>query len=410
MPGNCRLVMSCRTERLERLEPPPTAATFVVEGFTLHETAAYLRSQDPDVSQADIAEFHRVTSGHPRAQAAALDSCKSVLEALRKLGGVDTTPEDIIYKAIHDAIANARDAHSEAPQDVDRLCEALAALRPMVPTRVLAAVADVPEPLVHSFVSDLGRPLLIDSGAVQFRDEPTETWFRDNCRPVEAGLTAFLDRVAQLAVGDPYLATSLPDLLLEAGRIDTLISLALDQTHQAVARPPSHSQSDLERYEIAQHTVQLALKGALRGRHELAAARLALNAGKLAAGHSRRLNLIRDNPDLASEFLDASLQEHLIATRALAGNWPGANIVIEAAMLSTAQGQRELARHRLRGAVDWTTAWVHRPRSDHDEHNVQVRDIAELAWGTLNTDGRLGRREVKIVTHGLGVAPFRIVK
>lgn len=387
MPTNCRLVLFSRTERLDLLDPPPTAARFKLIGFSKEETAQYLATQFPSALDADVAEFHRVTGGHPRAQAAALDSKTSVEHALRDLGGTSKTPEAIIYKAIHDAIGHAKDAYPQAPQDVDRLCGALAALRPMIPTHVLAVVAGVPEPLVHSFVSDLGRPLLIDSGAVQFRDEPTETWFHENWRPFGANLDEFLDRVARIAESEPYLATSLPDLLLEAGRVDALIGRALDLAQHAVGRQLSQSQSDLERYEIAQHTVQLALKGALRAGNELAGARLALNAGKLAAGHGRRLQLIRDNPDLASEFLDASLQEHLVATRALVGDWPGANLVSESAMLATAPGQRELARHHLRSAVDSTIAWVHRPSTDDPEPEVSIRDIADLAWGALNTDG-----------------------
>lgn len=387
MPTNCRLVLFSRTERLYLLDAPPTAGTFELTGFSKEETATFLKTQFPSATSADVAEFHRVTGGHPRAQAAALDSKSSVQDALRDLGGMSQTPQDIIYKAIHDAINHARDAYPQAPQDVDRLCEALAALRPMIPTDVLAAVAGVPEPLVHSFVSDLGRPLLIDSGAVQFRDEPTETWFHENCRPTGARLDEFLGRISRLAQDDPYLATSLPELLLEAGRVDTLIQRGLDIAQHAMGQQLSQSQSDLEKYEVAQHTVQVALKGALRTGNELAAARLALNAGKLAAGHGRRLKLIRDNPDLASEFLDASLQEHLVATRALARDWPGANIVSESAMLATAPGQRELARHHLRSAVDWTIAWVRRPRTDDDDAEVSVRDIADLAWAALNTDG-----------------------
>jgi hypothetical protein len=386
VPTNCRLVLFCRTERMDLLSPPPTAAPFELKGFSREDTARFLHTRYSSVANADVAEFHRVTHGHPRAQAAALESKTSVQHALDDLGGIDSTPEAIIYKSIHDAIDNARDAHDGAAREVDLLCEALAALRPMVPADVLAAVAGVPEPLVHSFVSDLGRPLLIDSGAVQFRDEPTETWFHENCRPTGARLHEFLERVSGLADRDPYLATSLPDLLLEAGRIDDLVQRALDLAYHAVGKQFSHRESDLEKYEIAQHTVQVALKGALRGRHELAAARLALNAGKLAAGHGRRLKLIRDNPDLASEFLDASLQEHLIATRALSGDWPGANIISESAMLATASGQQDLARHRLRSAVDWTVAWVNRPRTAEDNAaTVETRDIADLAWAALNT-------------------------
>lgn len=388
LPENCRLVVLCRTERLNLLERPPNALTIKLEGFDDQESMQHLATRFPDVSSEDAAEFHRVSGGNPRAQADAMESKASVHEVLQYFGGSVQSSEQINDQSIRAAIENAKDAHRDAPRDVDRMCECLAALRPMIPIRVLATVAGVPESLVHSFVSDLRRPLVIDGGAVQFRDEPTETWFQQHYKPTGTALTDFLGRVTQLSGEDPYIATSLPDLLLEAGRIDDLVRLALSEaTPEGLLAASSPSREDLERYEIAQHTVQLALKGALRARMNPAAGRLALKAGNLAAGHGRRIELIRQNPDLAAEFLEPSLLEHLIATRVLAGEWPGSDLVIEASLLSKSSGQQALARNRLRSAVEWTKAWVDRSVLADEESHVRISDIAELAWAYLNTDG-----------------------
>ncbi|MEB3023997.1 hypothetical protein [[Mycobacterium] crassicus] len=388
LPGNCRLVILCRTERLGLLEPPPNALKIELKGFDESESMQHLATRFPDVSSEDGAEFHRVSGGNPRGQADAMESKTSAHEVLQYFGGREQSSEQIIDQSIRTAIENAKDAHRDAPRDVDRMCECMAALRPMIPIRVLASVAGVPESLVHSFVTDLRRPLVIDGGAVQFRDEPTETWFQKHYKPTGAALTDFLGRVMRLAGQDPYIATSLPDLLLDAGRIDDLVQLALSETKpEGLFAVSSPREEDLERYEIAQHTVQLALKGALRARMNAPAGRLALKAGNLAAGHGRRLELIRQNPDLAAEFLEPSLLEHLIATRALAGNWPGSDLVIEASLLSKASGQQALARNRLRSAVEWTKAWVDRSVLADEESHVRISDIAELAWAYINTDG-----------------------
>ncbi|EIU14719.1 hypothetical protein MA5S0422_1968 [Mycobacteroides abscessus 5S-0422] len=388
LPENCRLVVLCRTERLGLLEPPANALTIELEGFNELESMQHLATHFPEVSLEDGAEFHRVSGGNPRAQADAMESKTSVHEVLQYFGGTRQSSEQIIDQSIRAAIESAKDAHRDAPRDVDRMCECLAALRPMIPIRVLATVAGVPESLVHSFVTDLRRPLLIDGNAVQFRDEPTETWFQQHYKPTGAALTDFLGRVTQLAGQDPYIATSLPDLLLDAGRIEDLVQLALSQAKpEGLFAASSPREEDLERYEIAQHTVQLALKGALRARMNPAVGRLALKAGNLAAGRGRRLELVRQNPDLAAEFLEPSLLEHLIATRALAGEWPGSDLVIEASLLSKASGQQALARNRLRSAVEWTKAWVDRSVLADEESHVRISDIAELAWAYINTDG-----------------------
>jgi hypothetical protein len=256
----------------------------------------------------------------------------------------------------------------------------------MIPIDVLASVAEVSTHVVASFVSDLARPLLIDQGAVQFRDEPTETWFHTKFRLSDERIDGFLERVTALAPSNAYLATSLPDLLLQAGRVRELTELALNRTREAGRIANPYQTEDLERYEISLRTVHLALKGCLRHGMNLDAARLALRAGNLSAGHTRRLELICKNPDLASLFLDPTLLEHLVATRSLTRDWPGSNLVVEAAVLSTADGQRDLARNRVRIATDWATAWVRQRKPSSTEGSVEVEDIADLAWGILNTD------------------------
>src|SRR6476660_5992885 len=92
----------------------------------------------------------------------------------------------------------------------------------------------------------------------------TKVWDPNYVTVITSAATKFLERVADLADEHPYLATSLPDLLLEAGRFDALTALALEQGDSPGASQLLNDAADLERYEIRQHTVQLALKGALR--------------------------------------------------------------------------------------------------------------------------------------------------
>ena len=198
---------------------------------------------------------------------------------------------------------------------------------------------------VDSFAADLGHGLLADGGTVQFLDEPTETWFRTNFRPEGDKLARFIERLLPLAETSPYVAASLPQLLWEAERVDLLVDLALND--RSLPR-----EGDLEQRGIAQQRAQYALKATLRAARDFEAARLALKAGSLAAGHSRRRDLLRRNTDLAGQFLNARTLEDLVATRALAEDWPGSNLHYEGAVLSAAAGQHGIARSRLRSAAD----------------------------------------------------------
>ncbi|MEU2913534.1 hypothetical protein ACWCQ0_41370 [Streptomyces massasporeus] len=162
-------------------------------------------------------------------------------------------------------VDHCKDANHHLSAEMDRLCEALAALR-RIPIGVLTELCGVPSALVRSFAADLGRPLLADGDTLQFRDEPTETWFRTRYRPTGNSLINFIDRLTPLAAEEPYVAASLPQLLWEAGQVDTLVELAMTDG----ALPES---DDLEQREIAQQRAQFALKATLRVGQEGEAAR-----------------------------------------------------------------------------------------------------------------------------------------
>ncbi|MFI2780045.1 hypothetical protein [Streptomyces sp. ALB3] len=381
LPDNVRLVMLCRTERVGLLEPPPGVHRIELAGFGVTESRKHLESVFGAVTEAQAAEFHRRTGGNPRIQALVLSTASDLASCLASLGEARQPDVSLFDELLQSVVDHCKDANHHLSAEIDRLCEAMAALRPRIPVGVLTELCGVPAALIHSFAADLGRPLLVDGDTLQFRDEPTETWFRTRYRPTGQSLIDFIDRLTPLAAGEPYVAASLPQLLWEAGRVDTLVELAMTDG----ALPEG---DDLEQREIAQQRAQFALKATLRVGKEWEAARLAVKAGSLAAGHSRRLHLLRCNTDLAGAFLDASTVEDIVANRSLAADWPGSNLHFEGALLSFAAGQTDFARSRLRSAAEWLKAWVREPDDDDPHrHRVTATDIAEVAFGLLNTDG-----------------------
>jgi hypothetical protein len=380
LPDNVRLVMLCRTERIDLLEPPPSVHRIELEGFGVAESRQHLQSVFGPVTEAQAAEFHRRTGGNPRLQFLVLSTASDLESCLVSLGEGRRHPEGSLFDELLQGMVDQCKDANHLSTEIDRLCEAMAALRPRIPVKVLTELCRVPAALVHSFAADLGGPLLVDGDTLQFRDEPTETWFRTNCRPTGDSLIDFINRLTPLAVNEPYVAASLPQLLWEAGQVDTLVELAM--TDRALPEG-----NDLEQREIAQQRAQFALKATLRVGKEWEATRLAVKAGSLAAGHSRRLHLLRCNTDLAGQFLDAITIEDVVANRSLADDWPGSNLHCEGALLSFAAGQTDFARSRLRSASEWLRAWVQQPDDDANRHSVTAADIAEVAFGFLNTDG-----------------------
>lgn len=386
VPSNTRIVMLCRTERIELLEPPSHVRRIELGGFTTDDSRELLRSAFGHVAENKVSEFHRMTGGNPRVQAFALESADTIEACLATLGRaipIDGRQLDV-GELLRSRVARCKDLSPAAPAEIDSICEAISALRPRIPIQVLSALCNVPEALVRSFVADLSRPLLVDGDCVQFRDEPTETWFRTTYRPTGDKLDAFIARLTPLASSQPYAAASLPELLWEADQLDVLVQLAMTDA----ALPEGN---DLEQREIAQQRSQYALKAALRAGRDVEAARVALKAGVLAAGRSRTLTMFRSNPDLAGRFLDAQVVEDLVSTRGLAAEWPGSHLQYEGSLLSVAAGQADLAASRLRTARDMQFALARatpdtRNSQPPRKHPVTTEGIAEVAFGLLHND------------------------
>jgi hypothetical protein len=381
LPVNVRVAEFCRTERVLTLEPPPGVVKVELAGFGLQQTRQHLESRFGPVQAGDAQEFHRRTGGNPRVQAQVMRETETLKECLTRLSQVSgndvTTVDDLLARLVDEVV------YHSAPGDaagIEAMCQALASLRPRIPVDVLVALCAISSSLVRSFAADLRGSLVVDGDTLQFRDEPTETWFRLRFRPQGDALRAMIRRLRPLAAGSAYVATSLPYLLWESGDFEELVGLALTDDALPAA-------NDLERQQIAHQRVQFALKAALRQRAWLAAARLALRAGAHSSGHSRRLRLLRRHSDLAGVFLDDQTIEDLVATRDLLGDWPNSNLVHEGALLSFASSQQDYARSRLRSAIDWTVAWVSAPRGKREKHHVDADDIADIAFGMLNVDG-----------------------
>ncbi|WP_425928703.1 hypothetical protein [Pseudomonas sp. NyZ201] len=383
-PDNVRLVLTARPHRVDKLQPPPGVVSFVLNGFTEKETGDLLRTRFPDVQEMDIREFHRLTSHNPRVQRAALDLHPSApLEAvLRRLGPSPRTVDDTIGDLLERAVTQVRHgaAEVERPQ-IDRICAALATLRPFVPIRIIALTAGVDEGLVRSFIHDLGRPLLLRDDSVQFRDEPTETWFQERFRPERGELEAFVGRLKPLARESRYAASALPALMLSTDCFDELVRLALDDD----ALPEN---DEIARRDVELQRLEFATLAALRARRYSDAAKLALKSGGRVAADTRQQTLLSGNVDIAARFLDGSqLLEQVSRRQIFGGNWTGSEHAYEAALLSGRKGLEGEARAQLRLAYDWLDHWLRNRHMEDLQTSVEDMDILELQWAELNVHG-----------------------
>lgn len=401
-PEGARYVFLCRTERIDLLNPPPETLRLELHSFALDETKALLHRHFPAANDHDAAEFHRLTSHNPRVQALMFSRGMSLEETLRALGPDPTTVDAAIGEQLRLSIEKLRDAaQSTSSAQIELICTGLAILRPLVPISVLAAMSGVSASAIRSFATDLGRPLLVLGDTIQFRDEPVETWFRQQYRPANAQLSAFIQKLHPLANTNAYVASSLPSLMLEAGQLKELVQLAL------TAEKLPHD-SPIEKRDVETQRVQFALKASLRASGWIDAAKLAMKAGEEAAGTERQQKLFQTNTDLVAALLDADAVQDIAARKGFGGKWPGARHAYEAGLLSHKSELGADARSRLRVAEEWLRSWARLPSEKREREPITNTDIAEMVMADHNLRGpkgaiaNLSRWTPKTISFGAG--------
>lgn len=381
IPEGVRLVFLCRSHRQDYLDPPINTIRIELHPFSRDETTVLLREIFPEANGHDVDEFHRLSSQNPRVQALALSRKLTLQDTLRLLGPNPTSVEDTISALLDSAIANLKDASGKIErQRVEKICAGLAALRPLIPIRILSAMSGVEHEAIKSFAFDIGRPLLVAGETIQFLDEPTETWFREKFKPSEKRTAEFIASLKPLANESAYVASALPQLMLEAGQFSELVELALSSSALPAGSP-------LEKRDVELQRLQFALKASLRSKHYLEATKLALKAGGETAGDDRQRKILQENTDLASDFLESELIQEIVSRRTFGSGWVGSHHAYEAALLS---GRKEFvgdARSRLRMAYEWLENWSCLSPEERKNEHISDDDIVELTLAQLNIHG-----------------------
>jgi hypothetical protein len=372
MPDRCQLVMLCRTERIDLLDPPSSVRQVELDPFTRNETLAHLRETFPDVSEEAAYEFHRLTGRNPRVQVNALDSAGSdIQEVLEELGPSPTTVEDQIESQLESAINELKDERPEGFRgQVDAVCTGLANLPPLIPIDVLAEAAEVEPEIVKSFVADIGRPLWLSDDSVQFRDEPTESWFRERFAASTTQIEQYVTRLEPLATEFSYVAEALPSLLLQSEQYDRLITLALSDDLLPDNNP-------IDARNIRVYRLQFAFKAALRQERYTDASKLAFRAGEEMAGDSRQYNLLSENVDLIAPLQSSQRVQELAYRGELAGTWEGSENVYSASLLSSVPDFHGEAQGYLRAAHRWLNLYFREREKRSSENGLLNENLLE---------------------------------
>jgi hypothetical protein len=387
MPEGCKLVLLCRTERIQLLQPPSSVLSFELTPFTELETTENLRKWYPDATDHNGIEFHRLTGANPRVQANALDAqYRTVDELLRSLGPLGSTVEQQIELQLETAVSKIRDLlPQEFKNSINSICLGLASLPPHIPVNILAKAADVEENAIRSFISDIGRSLLLSDTSVQFRDEPTETWFRNKYLADIKNYERYIDLLEPIASQSSYVAEVLPQLYLQAGQYDKLINIALSDDYLPENNP-------IDARNIRVQRLQFAFKAALKDNKMKDAVKLAMRAGEEMAGNQRQLDLLQNNIDLIPMMQGKEKVEEIAFKELLGSNWDGSENIYSASLLSGIGEYKGEATGYLRSSMNWLNLYFEEQRRNtkrrrSNDDGITEKDILELAYAHLNIFG-----------------------
>jgi hypothetical protein len=394
LPQGCCLTMLCRTERMiPYLRPSPKVRSVRLREFSPQESSAHLRTKFPDATDNDVREFHRLSNGNPRVQAQEMTMPGSTLSSvLSNLGPRVTTVDDQIAARLDKATAALKATHGPAfASKMDAICHGLANLPPLIPIQVLARAADVTPEEIRSMAYDLGRSLYVADNSMQFRDEPTETWFLQRFSADQTRIANFAARLKPLAGEFTYVAQALPGLLYRADDYQQVIDLALSDAHL----PTNNS---LDERAVRIDRLQFAFKAALNHQKLADAMRIAFRAGEEMAGDRRQLEMFAENLDLVAALQAPHRVQELALRHKLGRFWPGCENLYTASLLCSVPDFKGEGRGYLRSAIRRLHAILADERKDKRRRSpsrgrVQNEHLIELIWSRLAIDGPRGMVE-----------------
>jgi hypothetical protein len=389
MPPGCKLIMMCRSERKHLLRPNDNILLLELRPFSEVESFNNLQRYFPTATINDGVEFYRLTAGNPRVQANALvASHETVTELLSSFGPNPMTVEMQIEQQLRAAVLKIKEHQTPNFQDtINAICVGLASLPPHIPISILANAAGVSIDTINSFVADLGRPLWISDSSIQFRDEPTETWFRKTYLADKKNYLDYIVKLEPLAANSTYVAEVLPQLYLQAGEYGKLIEIALSDDFLPTSNP-------IDTRNVRIFRLRFAFIAALKSRKLKDAVQLGMRAGEEVAGSNRQFYLFKNNIDLLVVLQGKEKVQEIAFKTKLRSDWDGSENIYTASLLSAIPDYRGEARGYLRAAENWLWVYFKRKKKEQDDYSHEEKltqqDILELAYAHLNINGVSG--------------------
>ncbi len=353
IPG-VRLVVSCRTHRIQISVNEVPCQKLELEPFSLSETGIYLRDRLSKLTQTEIQVAQSRSGGNPRILEHLVSSDRGVLDQSEINNTI--VLDDLLNRRIQEALSGAF-ARGNKQSQTNAFLAGLSVLPPPVPLKEYADAHGMDISAVESFAADLAPLLERTRHGLMFRDEPTETLIRDKFGSDINALRRVAKNLLNQQDRSVYAARALPGLLLRLDDGKQLFELAFNESF------PEAITSMVGKHNIRYARLKTAAVHAASNQDYNQLVRLLVELSMITALNQRGSEYILDYPDLVIAADDVDAMRRLFEIRTF---WPGtrhARLTIANAMSGDYD---DASRHAV-----MTEEWIFHHREQPRDHGME---------------------------------------
>lgn len=364
VPG-VKLVVSCRSHRIERSLGDLSYDDFALLPFSLRETGTYLRSRVMGINTGEIRVAQARSNGNARILEHLVDSDRGLLE----VSEIDNpiALDDLLQSRIDDALSEAvRRGYKK--KEINAFLAGLSVLPPPVPLTEYAEAHGMAIGAIESFSADLAPLLEQTEHGMTFRDEPTETLVRETYGSQISALRIVAKNLIERQDKSVYAAQSLPGLLQRLGDGKKLFKLAFDQ------RFPAALSGTIGQRRVRYARLKAAVVHAAAHSDRNSLTELLVELSSVAASDQKGVGFILDNVDLVVNAQDADALRRLFETRT---KWPGARHA-RLTIANLLSGALDDAERHYRNTREWIRHALQRDNDDYGRPRPERIDHAAI--------------------------------
>ncbi|WP_350939054.1 hypothetical protein [Thioclava kandeliae] len=350
-----KLLLTARPHRMDRVIGKGQTKRLELEPFTVMETRRFLETRRENISDVEFSTALARSRGNARVLEYLVESWDT------NVSGTVPQTEISVEQLIEQKCATIfGELHTAgwSENDVRELFAALSLLPPPIPLTELAEALGWSESQVNSAASDLAPMLeMVKHGAI-FRDEPTETYIKEQYASEAAAQQSIAERLQARQKDSVYAAEALPHFLVVIGDSNRAYQIARSDEFPAAVK------SEYGRRRLRLARLYAAFSLATRENDLDRVLRLTIELSQVASANARGDQFIRRSPALATVLGDSDASRRLFNDRS---GWRGARDARLIVAYSFSDELDEAHIHQNR-AIGWINWYLH-----HDDETKRIQ-------------------------------------